>query len=131
MSIIRPTALRFLITGVIVNVSLYALFALLIFMDVEYRIAATITYMLGILWGYLQNRIWSWRSSAPVTRSLPRYLAAYALIYLLHITFMTLLVDVLTVTPLLSGLISAVALIVPLFCVLDRFVFKEPANASR
>lgn len=130
LSIVRSTALRFVVTGVVVNLSLYGLFALLTYLAVEYRIAATVTYVLGMFWGYLQNRIWSWQSSAPIRRSFWRYLAAYVLVYVMHIAFMTVLVDGFGVSPLLAALLSAVALIVPLFRVLDRFVFEEVTDVA-
>jgi len=130
MPLIRHTALRFVITGIVVNLSLYGLFALLIHLAVEYRVAATVTYALGVLWGYLQNRNWSWRSKAPVARSLQRYLAVYAFVYVLHIAFMSVLVDGFGIAPMVAALISTGALIVPLFRVLDRFVFEDHADAT-
>jgi putative flippase GtrA len=125
MPLILPIALRFIVTGIVVNLTLYGLFAFLIYLTVEYRVAATVAYVLGVVWGYLQNRIWSWQSNTSVKRSFWRYFLVYALIYVLHITLISTLVDGFGVARLLAPLISAAALVVPLFHILDRFVFEK------
>lgn len=125
----RRVGLRFVLTGIVVNGTLFCLFALLLRLGVDYRIGATVTYVLGMIWGYLQNRIWSWGSSAPIFSSATRYLTVYIAIYLLHLGFVTLLVEGLNVPALIAAIVSTAGLIVPIFMVLDRFVFARDADA--
>jgi putative flippase GtrA len=124
----RRIGFRFVLTGVVVNGTLFGLFALLLKLGVDYRIGATVTYVLGMIWGYVQNRIWSWGSSAPIFSSATRYLTVYIVIYLLHLGFVTLLVEGLGVPALIAAIISTAGLIVPMFMVLDRFVFARSAD---
>jgi putative flippase GtrA len=128
---LKRTGLRFLLTGIIVNGALFGVFALLLRFDVDYRVAATLTYVLGMIWGYLQNRIWSWGSTAPIFSSATRYLIVYLTIYLLHLGFIAILVEGLTIPALVAAIISTAGLIVPIFVVLDRFVFAGDAYAAR
>lgn len=123
MGSIDRTGRRFIITGVMVNAVLFGVLALLLRLGLDYRVAVTVVYVLGMVWGYVQNRLWSWDSRAPLFGSFARYIAVYAVIYVLHLLFVMLLVDGLSLHPLLAAILSAVVLIMPIFIVLDRFVF--------
>lgn len=119
---------RFILTGLIVNLSLLAILEVMLRAGLNYRIAVTISYCLGMVWGYAQNRIWSWQSTSPVFASFRRYLLVYAVIFVLHLVFVMLLVEGLSVAPLIAALISAIGLVLPVFFVLDRFVFSSGAS---
>ena len=86
----------------------------------------TVTYVLGMLWGYLQNRLWSWRSKAPVVQSVARYLAVYGGVYLAHMGIVSLLVERAGLWPLGAAAVSAAVLVIPLFLSLNQFVFPRP-----
>jgi putative flippase GtrA len=123
MKHIASAGRKFIITGMLVNAALFGLLELLLRTGLDYRIAVTMIYVLGMVWGYVQNRLWSWESSAPVFQSFARYIFVYALIYVLHMMFVMFLVDGLSIPPLLAAILSAVVLILPVFFMLDRFVF--------
>lgn len=116
---------RFLATGLVTNFSLYALFALVLHLGADYRIATTAIYVLGMIWSYVQNRLWSWRSRAPVARSFLRFLGLYAGIYVVHIGLVMLLVEAMGILPLVAVLVSVTILVTPIFILFDRFVFKD------
>ncbi|MBC2836289.1 GtrA family protein [Paragemmobacter straminiformis] len=120
-----PTPLRFVLTGLLVNGTLFLVLALLLRWRVDYRLAVTVTYLLGMAWGYLQNRLWSWRSKAPVVQSVSRYLVVYGGVYLAHMGIVALLVERAGLGPLGAAAVSAVIVIGPLFALLDRAVFPK------
>lgn len=119
------TGFRFVVTGLIVNAVLFSVFALLVRLGVEYRAVAAVIYVVGVVWGYVQNRRWSWESDRPVATSLLAYIVVYAGIGVVHIGFMTLLVERVGLNPLLAAAVSVVVLIVPIFLLIDRFVFPR------
>lgn len=120
---------RFVATGAIVNGVLFGVLWLLLRAGTGYGIAITVVYVLGMAWGYLQNRIWSWQSNAPVGRSLAGYLAVYAGVYVAHMGFVTVLVEWGGLAPLMAVLVSVAVLIGPIFLALDRLVFRaKPAK---
>jgi putative flippase GtrA len=121
-------SVRFVLTGIIVNASLYVVFWMMLRAGVDYRIGVTLVYVLGMIWGYLQNHVWSWRSTEPIGGSFARYLLVYAIIYVVHISLVWLLVERLEVHPLIATLMLVVILIGPIFVVLDRFVFRSPPS---
>ena len=122
---VKHTTTKFIITGVLVNAVLFGLLELLLRIGLDYRIAVTVIYVLGMVWGYVQNRLWSWESSAPVFQSFSRYIVIYAVIYAIHMVFVMFLVDGLSIPPLIAAILSAIVLILPVFFMLDRFVFAS------
>lgn len=126
----RKKGSRYALTGLMVNVSLFFVLKLLLVLGIDYRVSVTIIYILGVLWGYAQNRLWSWRSDAPVIRSVSAYILTCFAIYLIHLGIVTLLVGQFSVQALYAAVLSAVLLIGPNFILLDRFVFRTPASRS-
>ncbi|MBU1305830.1 MAG: GtrA family protein [Alphaproteobacteria bacterium] len=119
---------RFLSTGMIVNGTLFMLLALLLHLQWNYLLAATTTYILGMVWGYLQNRFWSWKSDAPLIKSFVAYLAVYGAVYFLHMVAVWSLVSAFSLPPLWAALVSTVLLVAPMYLLLDRFVFVPGAS---
>lgn len=117
--------MRFLATGLMVNGLLYGAFAILLYLGMDYRVAATGIYIVGVVWGFIQNRNWSWQSNRPLFRSLITYLLVYIAIGLVHVGFMTLQVEGFGFHPLAASLISVAVLLIPIFMLLDRFVFMR------
>lgn len=121
---------RFIVNGVASNVTLYGLYVVLVYLELDYRAAATTTYVLGILWNYTVNRLWSWKSNAPVAGSFIRYSLLYGTTYFVHIGLVVVLVEVLGVTEYLAPLLSTAILIVPQLLILNRYVFS-PKSGQR
>lgn len=119
-------AWRFIVTGVVSNVLFYLIYLLLLWLSVPYQIAVTICYVLGMLWGYAINKIWSWRDESPILRSATAYILTYGFIYVSHLGVVTYLVEVQSISPGIAALISFVFLTVPLFMLLDRLVYRSP-----
>lgn len=122
---LRTPAARFVLTGIMVNATLFAVLWALLHLGVPYKLAITAVFIAGMVWGYLQNRLWSWRSTRPVGRSAVQYAGVYGGIYLLHLSAVSLLVDVVGWPPLLAAIASVAVLVAPLFHVLDRLVFRD------
>jgi putative flippase GtrA len=127
----RPTVatrnLRFIATGIISNVTLYGLLAAVLHWGVDYKLATTVIYLFGMIWSYLQNRLWSWKSRAPIAQSVFRFIGLYAGIYVVHMGLVMILVEQVEISPLWAVLVSVAILVTPIFLLFDRFVFKEPA----
>lgn len=125
MRLVRRTASRFLVTGVLVNLALFGVLELLVRAGTDYRVAVTVVYVMGMVWGYAQNRLWSWESRTPLLQSFARYLVVYAVLYVAHLLCVMLLVEGMSLPPSLAGILSACMLVLPIFLLLDRFVFAR------
>lgn len=115
---------RFIINGIASNVTLYGLFALLIYVDFDYRVAVTIVYVLGILWNYTVNRLWSWQSEAKVASSFLKYVILYVLTYFVHLALVVVMVEWIGISTYLAPLLSMGILLLPQMWALNRFVFR-------
>lgn len=121
---------RFAVTGVLSNVTLYMVFLLLLWAGVYYPLALTIVYILGMMWGYFVNRLWSWRDNSPVLRSAAAYIVVYLGVYLAHISFVALLVEWAKHPAAFAAIISFVCLTIPLFFLLNQIVYRHPMDRT-
>ena len=121
---------RFIINGIASNATLYGLYVLLLYVEIDYRIAATMTYVLGIFWNYTVNRFWSWKSNAPIAGSFVRYVLLYGTTYFLHIGLVIILVELIGIAEIIAPLLATAILIVPQLFVLNRFVFAGKSDSA-
>ena len=115
---------RFLIVGASVNLALFGLFALLIALNVDYRIAMTMTYALGICLSFYMNRNWSWKAENKVYKSLLWYIGIYLVAYIIYANLMIFLVSKMGITPIVAGIISMCIMIAPQTMLLNKFAFR-------
>ena len=120
---------RFFVSGVLGNVLGYCLYLLLLYWSAPYPLAVTICYALGMLWGYLVNKYWSWQDESPILKSATLYILVYGLVYFCHMGFVIYLVQILRIKPEWAGLISFLCLVFPLFFMMDKIVY--PASRRR
>ncbi|WP_373085378.1 GtrA family protein [Sneathiella sp.] len=121
---------RFIVTGILSNVLFYCLFLVLLWLSVPYQIALTVIYILGMIFGYLVNKYWSWKDKSPVFRSAGVYILIYGIVYVCHLGFVSYLVKFQAFSPALAALISFVCLTIPLFMLLDKLVYRSPKTIT-
>lgn len=117
---------RFIVTGILSNALFYCFFLILLWVSVPYQIALTLTYVMGMIFGYLMNKHWSWKDRSPIVRSATVYVLVYGFVYVCHLGFVSFLVEGMSVEPYLAALISFVCLTIPLFFLLDKLVYRSP-----
>lgn len=117
-------AWRFSVSGVLANVICYLFYLLLLKLSVPYPVAVTVCYALGMLWGYLVNKYWSWQDESPIFKSAVLFVLVYGLVFLGHMGVIVFLVQILQVAPEWAALISFLFLVIPLFFLLDRIVYR-------
>lgn len=116
---------RFVATGLMVNGALFAALWLLLDWGLDYRIAVTLTFVIGVSWSYAQNRLWTWKSDVPIMRSTLRYLALYGGVYFIHMGLVMSFVKFGGLSPMLATLASVALLIVPNFLAMNLRVFRS------
>ena len=84
---------RFAVVGVVSNGVLYVLYLLMTQLGLGHKLAATLTYAVGVLQTFVFNRSWSFRHAGAPTPAILRYVAAYALGYAVNMAGLLLLVD--------------------------------------
>lgn len=85
--------IRYGVTGLLANAVLYAVYLLMTAFGVGPKTAATIAYGLGVSLAFHVNRSWTFQHAGRGLTALHRFLAAYAIGYLLNLALLYLLVD--------------------------------------
>lgn len=90
---------RYLLVGAANSLLGYLAIFAAMFAGIGHVGANAIGYGAGLLLGFVLNRAWSFRSRAPVARSLPRYLLVIVVAYLANLASVVIAVDALGANP--------------------------------
>ncbi|MDH7799668.1 MULTISPECIES: GtrA family protein [unclassified Beijerinckia] len=91
-------------------------------------LTSLIAYAISGVFSYLGHRLFTFQSSAPHGRTLPRFVLANATGYLIAVLVPLLLTDVMNWPPLIATVLVCVAVPATNFILLTMFVFWKPAN---
>ncbi|WP_080635411.1 GtrA family protein [Pseudomonas asplenii] len=116
--------LRYVAVGGLVNGGGYLLFLILLFIGIEHKRAASLTYLLGVIASFGLNRKVVFASTLPLKSGLSRLCLTLIAGYLLNILTLRLGVDVLGYSASLIQLIS-------IFCVSAFFYFANKFYVHR
>jgi putative flippase GtrA len=116
---------RFAVVGVVSNAALYLLYLLLTQLGLGHKMAASVTYAIGVLQTFVFNRRWSFRHAGAPTPALRRYIGAYSLGYALNILVLAVLVDRMGYPHQWVQGVMIIVLAVLLFAAQKLWVFRE------
>ncbi len=80
---VRAQFIRYVLVGVVVNAALYGTYLLLTWWILGSKTAMTITFSVGLLLSFLANRRLTFRHRGDEIAALGRFLACYAIVYLI------------------------------------------------
>ena len=91
----RPmgSLVRFAAVGVISNVALYLAYIGVTLIGVGPKLAMTLCFVAGVLFSFVLNRNWSFKSAGPTSGEFLRYAITYVVGYLLNLAGLLALVD--------------------------------------
>jgi putative flippase GtrA len=122
---LSPSLLKFLVVGVTTTVGGYAFYAVSIVLGVNYAVALTLEYVVGITYGFLMNKRWTFKDQGESGQQAWRYVALYALIYVLNITLLMLLVERWALSPYRAQILLLGFLTLLSFVVQRRWIFTK------
>jgi len=96
----------------------------------NYQIALTFVFILGVGLSFLFNHKWSWNDRSNAKTSFLRFCVIYSFIYLAHLSITTALVNYTLLGEYIAGLVSMIFLVVPLFIILDKWVFTAENRSA-
>lgn len=119
--------LRYATVGLISNAAFYLAYLGLTALGLNYKVAMTLVYVLGVLSTFIANRVWSFNHKGMVHAALVRYVIAYVLGYLLNLALLWLAVDRLHLP---HQAVQAVAIVVVAACLflMHRYWVFAPMN---
>lgn len=84
---------RYVVVGVVSNLVLYSLYLLLTFLGMNFKLAMSLLYGVGVLQTFVFNKRWSFGHDGAHGSALRRYLIAYGAGYVLNLVMLSVLVD--------------------------------------
>lgn len=129
---------KFLIAGGSNTAITFTLYALLVHNGINYNLALAVTYVLGIVLGFLINRVWTFASNGadssesilgseqkPVHTQFGLYILVYALIFVVNFSILNLLVQAFQLDPIISQLFAIAVSTVCSYVLQKSWVFKH------
>ncbi|MBS0424256.1 MAG: GtrA family protein [Proteobacteria bacterium] len=85
--------LNYGVTGILTNVSWYAIYLLITSYGTEPKLAMTFIYVCGIATSYFANRKWTFKHTGHWSNSMIRYVIAHVMGYTLNFLILLVFVD--------------------------------------
>jgi len=127
---LSPSFLKFVVVGVTNTLGGYAFYAALLVLGVNYALALTLEYVVGIAYGFLLNKRWTFKAQGESAQQAWRFVALYGFIYVLNVTLLMLLVERWALSPYLAQIFILGFLTLLSFVVQKRWIFtKQPTVA--
>lgn len=117
---------KFILTGCVSNGLGYIAFLVAIqYFSIEHKIAATLVFILSMLFNFLVNKNWTFKFNQNNRHTKWKFVATYLFGYLLNIGILGLFVDYLHYSAGLVQLVAIGFLVIYYFVLNKYFVFKQ------
>jgi putative flippase GtrA len=127
---LSPSFLKFVVVGMTNTLGGYAFYAALLVLGVNYALALTLEYVVGVAYGFLLNKRWTFKAQGESTQQAWRFAALYGFICVLNVTLLMLLVECWALSPYLAQIFILGILTLLSFVVQKRWIFtKQPTVA--
>ena len=97
---------RFIIVGILNTIVGYGVYALLVFVGLNYLIANTISTIIGVIHSYIWNRLYTFKSNNKVKTEVPRFIGVYLLSYIIGMITLYIFKDILNISSYIAGFIN-------------------------
>jgi putative flippase GtrA len=121
------SAIRFVLAGGINTFSTYLIYCGLVQL-IEYRVAYTVSFVIGLLLGYFINTWWVFKKR-PVMKSAIAYPLAVIVQYLLGIGLLSVLVELGGVGKRMAPIVVAL-LMFPIMYIVMKLIFSRSASKN-
>lgn len=127
---IRRQFARWVIVGVVTNTVLYLAYLALTRSLFAPQAAMTVVYVAGMLLGFVGNRLWSFEHAGRIDTALLRYVAVYALGYVINFAGLEIGVDMLGFPHEFVQGAMVIVVATVMFLMQKLFVFADPRKIA-
>lgn len=85
--------IKFIIVGLSSNLFLYFIYLFFVNLGLDYKIAVSIIYIVGILYTYAINSVWTFGCNGDHRVLLIKYIFLYFFFYIINLSLLAILVD--------------------------------------
>lgn len=111
--------------GLLTNVAGYMLYLGITYLGVGAKVAMSVLYCVGVCISFFGNRTWVFRSDAKMLGTTIRYIAAYAIGYVINFSILTVFVDRIGYSHAYVQAVAIVIVAIFLFISFKVFVFPR------
>lgn len=126
--ILKRQEIRFLFVGCLNTLVGYGLYAILLFLNVNYLIANTISTVIGVLHSYLWNRYFTFKSKEKASQEILKFISVYIVSYLIGMSTLYFFKELLNISPYVAGLINLIITTLISWFGHKNFSFKPNQN---
>ena len=106
--LIQDTRIRFLFVGCLNTIVGYGTYALLVYINVNYLIANTISTIVGVIHSYIWNRNFTFKSNNKVGKELIKFITVYIISYIIGLINLYVIVNIFDINKYIAGIINIV-----------------------
>ncbi len=117
--------MRYGVVGVLSNGIGYLLYLLLTWLGMEYRMAVTVLFAVGVVQTFFFNKSWSFGHTGGTKAAMLRYWAVYGAAYFLNVTALTALVEFVGLPHQIAQAILVFLIAGLIFLALRLWVFRS------
>lgn len=100
--------IRFLFVGGLNTIVGYGLYALLLYLNVNYLVANTISTIIGVIHSYLWNKYFTFKSKEKALKEITKFISVYLVSYFIGMTTLYLFKEKFSISPYIAGLINLI-----------------------
>ena len=107
-NLLNKQEIRFLFVGGLNTIVGYGIYAILVYFQLNYLLANTISTLLGVAHSYLWNRFFTFKSKEKAGKELIKFISVYLLSYILGSFTLFFFKSILNISPYFAGLINLI-----------------------
>lgn len=119
---------KFAFVGISRNTLSYLIYLAITSLGIDPKIVMSFLYIIGTTVSFLVNRRWTFSHEGSLRRSVPRFVLAYLLGYLINLSLLLVFVDHMGFPHQLVQPVAIVVVALYLFLMLRFFVFSRPVR---
>ena len=123
--------IRFLFVGGLNTLVGYGIYALLVYIGVNYLLANTISTIIGIAHSYLWNRFFTFKSKNRAIKEITKFVSVYIVSYLIGMCTLFIFKDKLNISAYIAGLINLVITTLISYFGHKYYSFKKDENENK
>lgn len=116
---------KFAIIGATNTLLLYLLYVLLVFLGLHHQLALFLDYVVGVFFGYMLNRYWTFSDREKINKSFLKYVLTYIGIYFSNVISLEILVSYLNIGVIYAQFVSLILVVFLSFILQNKWVFKS------
>jgi len=124
MSLLKESS-KFIVAGIVSNLAIYAGYLLLTSMGIQFKIAMTVMFCIGVLLSFVLNKNWTFKYKGRIKQTATKFSIIYLFAYLLNLGILNVFVDQLGLPHEPTQLMAMGLIAVFLFTTQKLFIFVK------